>query len=166
MFGALSTWNTEPGSGLQFPLWSHGSSFELWILFWTWHMEQIMEAFQLKKSKGAKHGIIKWKHVCTNEGAMFAMIYGRLFTPTKGSTKFLSINRELYRHPLHPFIHLRETKHTHSDSIIHHKERRELVAKEGELGAVLGTTLLPANFSLLFIPSMYLLFSVLIVMSN
>ena len=48
------------------PLLSIGSSFELWILFWTWHMEQIKEAFQLKKSKGAKHGIINGKHVCTN----------------------------------------------------------------------------------------------------
>ena len=125
-----------------------------------------MEAFQLKKSKGAKHGIIKGKHVCTNEGALFSMICGRLSTPTKGSTKFLSINRELYRHPIHPFIHFSHYSHTHSDSIIHPKERRELVAKEGELGAVLGTTLLPASFSLLFIPSMYLLSSVFIVMSS
>ena len=86
--------------------------------------------------------------------------------PAKGEHEFHFINRELHIHPLHPSIHFIHYSHTHSDSIIHHKERKELVAKEGELGAVLGTTLLPASLSLLFIPSMYLLSSVFIAMSS
>ncbi|CAL9025925.1 unnamed protein product, partial [Prunus brigantina] len=52
----------------------------------------------------------------------------------------------------HPSHHSQLTSfNTHTHIQIHHKERRELVAKEEELGAALGTTLLPTSSSLLFI---------------
>ena len=79
----------------------------------------------------------------------------------KGSTKLHSINRELHTHSrgrADTHIHFIHYSHTHIQ--IHHKERREL-------GAVLGTSLLPSSSSSpLFILSMYFLFSVFIVMSN
>ncbi|CAL2239465.1 unnamed protein product [Prunus armeniaca] len=72
---------------------------------------------------------------------------GMLHQP-KGRTKLHSINKELHT-PSRGYresdthIHFIHYSHTHIQ--IHHKERREL-------GAVLGTTLLPASSSLLFYP--------------
>ncbi|CAL8164487.1 unnamed protein product [Prunus armeniaca] len=58
----------------------------------------------------------------------------------KGRMKFHSINGELHTHSreIETDIHFIHYSYTHSDSILHHKEIRELVANEGELGAVLG----------------------------
>ncbi|KAL6284897.1 hypothetical protein ACE6H2_015826 [Prunus campanulata] len=109
--------------------------------------------------------LIMGKHVCTNQGAV-SRISGGLSTPAKGRTNWQSINGELQLiQGGDTYIHFIHYSHTHIQ--IHQKERRELAAKEGELGAVLGTTLLPpTSSSLLFILSMYFLFSVFIVMFN
>ena len=83
--------------------------------------------------------------------------------PAKRELEFHSINRESCT-----LIHSFTSAITHTTFRFHHPPQREKRAscKGGELAAVLGTTLLPASFSLLFIPSMYLLSSVFIVMSS
>ncbi|CAL2276887.1 unnamed protein product [Prunus armeniaca] len=88
-------------------------------LAWNGQLEQLAFIGQLRQLGAAKRGVLH---------------------QPKGRRKLHSINGQRHTHSrgIEIDIHFIRYSYTHSDSILHHKERRELVEKEGELGAVLG----------------------------